>query len=66
MTDQSAERITAENATFRQRVREPHANGNLEERLQASRSNARFLDRRVAALEAQLAEALVPRDALAP
>lgn len=62
MTDESVERITAENASLRQRVRElTHENRSLEERLQASRSNARLLDRRAAALEAQLAEALIPR-----
>jgi Family of unknown function (DUF6262) len=64
LTDESVERITTENASLRQRVRElTNDNREQHEKLTAARSNARFLDRRVATLEAQLADALlsVPR-----
>jgi chromosome segregation ATPase len=48
-------RLSAENTTLHQRVRELTAqNRTLEERLQAARSTARFLDRRVADLEATI------------
>jgi len=48
-------RPSAENATLRQRIRDLAAGQRtLEERLQAARSNNRFLDKRIAGLEAQL------------
>lgn len=51
------QRITAENTTLKQRVRDLAASSRtLEERLQAARSNVRFADRRIAQLEAQLIE----------
>lgn len=53
----TAQRITTENATFKQRIRQlTHDNRTLEERLEAARSNARFADRRIAQLEAQLTD----------
>jgi hypothetical protein len=49
---------TTENTTLKQRVRQLTAdNRTLEERLQAARSNLRFQDRRLADLEARLADA---------
>jgi chromosome segregation ATPase len=48
-------RLSAENATLRQRIRDIAAGQRtLEERQQAARSNNRFLDKRIAGLEAQL------------
>jgi hypothetical protein len=48
-------RLGAENATLRQRIRDLTAGQHtLEERLQAARSNNRFLDKHIADLEAQL------------
>ena len=48
-------RLSAENATLRQRIRDLTAGQRtLEERLQAARSNNRFLDKRIAGLEVQL------------
>ena len=48
-------RLSAENATLRQRVRDLTAGQRtLEERLQGARSSNRFLDKRIAGLEAQL------------
>jgi hypothetical protein len=48
-------RLSAENATLRQRIRDLTAGQRtLEERLQGARSNNRFLDKRIAGLEAQL------------
>jgi Family of unknown function (DUF6262) len=48
-------RLSAENATLRQRIRDlTTGQRTLEERLQAARSNNRFLDKRIADLEAQL------------
>jgi chromosome segregation ATPase len=48
-------RLSAENATLRQRIRDLTAgHRTLEERLQGARSNNRFLDKRIAGLEAQL------------
>ena len=48
-------RLSAENATLRQRIRDIAAGQRtLEERLQAARSNDRFLDKPIAGLEAQL------------
>jgi chromosome segregation ATPase len=55
----AVQRITTENTTLRQRLRQLTAgNRTLEERLQAARSNLRFQDRRVADLEARIAEPL--------
>jgi hypothetical protein len=57
-------RITTENTTLKQRVRQRTAdNRTLEERLQAARSNNRFADRRIAQLEAELATPRGPQDA---
>ncbi len=54
----AVERLTAENATLKQRLRDLSASSRtLEERLQAARSNNRFLDKRIADLEAQLLNA---------
>lgn len=56
-TQESIQRITTENTTLKQRVRQLTAdNRTLDERLKAARSNLRFQDRRVADLEARLAE----------
>lgn len=56
-SQETAQRITAENTTLKQRVRQLTAeNRTLEEGLQAARSNNRFADRRIAQLRAQLAE----------
>lgn len=55
------QRITTENTTLKQRVRQLSGDSRTtEERLQAARSNGRFQDRKIAQLEAQLAEH-VPR-----
>ena len=57
-TEEAIQRITTENTTLKQRVRQLTAdNRTLDERLKAARSNLRFQDRRVADLEARLAEA---------
>ena len=57
-SQESAQRITTENTTLKQRVRQlTTENRTLDERLQAARSNNRFADRRIAQLEAQLLEA---------
>lgn len=54
----AVERLTAENATLKQRLRDLSASSRtLEERLQAARSNNRFLDKRIAGLETQLLNA---------
>ena len=51
----AADRLSAENAVLKQRIRDLTAGQRtLEERLQAARSNNRFLDKRIAGLEAQL------------
>lgn len=56
-TEEAIQRITTENTTLKQRVRQLIAdNRTLDERLKAARSNLRFQDRRVADLEAQLAD----------
>lgn len=56
-TEEATQRITTENTTLKQRVRQLTAdNRTLEERLKAARSNLRFQDRRVADLEAKLAD----------
>jgi chromosome segregation ATPase len=56
-TDEAIQRITTENTTLKQRVRELTTdNRTLDERLKAARSNLRFADRRVADLEARIAD----------
>ena len=56
-TEEAIQRITTENATLKQRVRTLTAgNRTLEEKLKAARENLRFHDKRIADLEAQLAE----------
>lgn len=56
-TEEAIQRITTENTTLKQRVRQLTAdNRTLDERLKAARSNVRFQDRRVADLEARLAD----------
>jgi hypothetical protein len=55
-TEETMQRITAENTALKQRVRQLTADTrNLDERLKAARSNLRFQERRVADLEAQIA-----------
>jgi hypothetical protein len=57
LTQDAIQRITTENTTLKLRARQlTQDNRTLEERLQAARSNNRFADRRIAQLEAQLAE----------
>ncbi|MBT2527570.1 hypothetical protein J7E91_19605 [Streptomyces sp. ISL-99] len=56
-TEDAIQRITTENTTLKQRVRQLTTdNRTLDERLKAARSNLRFQDRRVADLEARIAE----------
>jgi hypothetical protein len=56
-TQEATQRITTENTTLKQRVRQLAAdNRTMDERLKAARSNMRFQDRRVADLEAQITE----------
>jgi len=56
-SQETTQRITTENTTLKQRVRQlTQENRVLEERLQAARSNSQFADRRIAQLEAQLAD----------
>ena len=56
-TEEAIQRITTENTTLKQRVRQLTAdNRSFDERLKAARSNLRFQDRRVADLEAQIAD----------
>ena len=56
-TQDAVERITTENTTLKERVRQLSAdNRTLDERLQAARSNLRFQDRRIADLEARVAD----------
>ena len=56
-TQEAVQRITTENTTLKQRVRQlTNDNRTLDERLKAARSNLRFQDRRVADLEAQIAD----------
>jgi hypothetical protein len=53
--EDTLQRITSENTTLKQRIRQlAQDNRALEERLQAARSNIRFQDRRIAQLEAKL------------
>jgi chromosome segregation ATPase len=66
-TQETAQRITTENTTLKQRVRQlTTENRTLEERLQAARSNNRFADRRIAQLEVQLAEHAPPAATAVP
>ncbi|MFC4517734.1 DUF6262 family protein [Streptomyces ehimensis] len=59
-TEETIQRITTENTTLKQRVRQLITdNRTLDERLKAARSNLRFQDRRVADLEAQIADSTV-------
>jgi hypothetical protein len=52
-------RLSTENATLKQRIHDlTNGQRTLEERLQAARSNNRFLDKRIADLEAQLLAAV--------
>jgi hypothetical protein len=54
---EAAQRLATENTTLKQRTRQlTHDNKTLQERLEAVRSNNRFADRRIAQLEARLAE----------
>jgi chromosome segregation ATPase len=56
-TQDAIQRVTTENTTLKQRVRQLTTdNRTLDERLNAARSNLRFQDRRIADLEARLAE----------
>ncbi|MCX5340325.1 DUF6262 family protein [Streptomyces atratus] len=56
-TEKAIQRVTTENTTLKQRVRQLTAdNRALDERLKAARSNLRFQDRRIADLEARLAD----------
>jgi hypothetical protein len=56
-TEETIQQTTTENTTLKQRVRQLTTdNRTLDERLKAARSNLRFQDRRVADLEAQLAD----------
>lgn len=56
-TQDAIQRITTENATLKQRARQlTQDNRVLDERLAAARSTMRFQDRRLADLEAQLAD----------
>jgi chromosome segregation ATPase len=61
-TQDAIHRVTTENTTLKQRVRQLTAdNRTLDERLKAARSNLRFQDRRIAELEARLADPSAPR-----
>ena len=56
-TQDAIHRVTTENTTLKQRVRQLTAdNRTLDERLKAARSNLRFQDRRIADLEARIAD----------
>jgi chromosome segregation ATPase len=57
LTEEAIQRITTENTTLKQGVRQLTAdNRTLDERLKAARSNLRFQGRRVADLEARLSD----------
>lgn len=61
-TAETVQRILTESSELKQRVRElTDDTRTLRERLTAARSNNRFLDRRIAELEAQLLEAQNPQ-----
>ncbi|MEU9380859.1 DUF6262 family protein [Streptomyces sp. NPDC048279] len=54
-SDDAIQRISAQNTTLKQRIRQLTAdNRTLDERLKAARTNLRFQDRRVADLEARI------------
>ncbi len=56
-SEETIQRVTTENTTLKQRVRQLTADHrSLDERLKAARSNLRFQDRRIADLEARLAD----------
>ncbi|MEV6123614.1 hypothetical protein AB0M23_24390 [Streptomyces sp. NPDC052077] len=56
-TEEAVQRITTENTPLKPRVHRLAAfNRTLDERLKAARSNLRFQDRRVAHLEARIAD----------
>jgi len=56
-TEEAIQRITTENTALKQRVRQLTTdNRSFDERLKAARSNLRFQDRRVADLEAHIAD----------
>ena len=56
-TEETIQRISTENTMLKQRVRQLATdNRTLDERLKAARSNLRFQDRRVADLEARIAD----------
>lgn len=56
-TEGAIQRVTTENTTLKQRVRQLTTdNRTLDERLKAARSNLRFQDRRLADLEARIAD----------
>lgn len=56
-SQEAIQRITTENTALKQRVRQLTTdNRSFDERLKAARSNLRFQDRRVADLEAQIAD----------
>ncbi len=60
LSTDSAQRLTAENTTLHHRIRQlTDEHRTLRERLSAARSASRFLDRRVADLEAQIAEYII-------
>lgn len=55
------QRLTTENTTLKQRTRQlTEDNQSLADKLTAARSNARFLDRRIADLEVQLLQLAAP------
>lgn len=55
-TEEAIQRVTSENTSLKQRVRQLTTDHRtLDERLKAARSNLRFQDRRIADLEAQIA-----------
>ncbi|MEU6602392.1 hypothetical protein [Streptomyces flaveolus] len=52
---ESVQRLTTENTTLKRRVQQlPQEHRALQERLEGARSNLRFADKRIAALEAQV------------
>ncbi|MDX2828751.1 hypothetical protein PV416_48845 [Streptomyces ipomoeae] len=60
-TDADVVRITTAHATLQREVRTlTRENERLTKRLAAARDNARFADKRIAALEAHIAEQLTP------
>jgi chromosome segregation ATPase len=66
-TQDAVERVTAENTSLKQRVRQLSTdNRALDERLKAARSNLRFQDRRIADLEVRLTEPSNPTASRSP